>query len=149
MPYYTMSMPEPKLPDKRDFNPSDPDPCRGCSHCCEYIALEIDKPTSLKDFDQIFWYVLHKDVWVYMDPDGDWYVQFNTPCEKLAFHRCDYYPHRPQVCRDYEPETCVRYGDGEAEKYLFKNEHDLFDYLAKKRPAMFKKMSKKYGLGKK
>lgn len=140
-------MPDPVLPKaEKPFDSKDPNPCAGCSNCCEYVALEIDTPTSLSDFDNIFWYVLHKDVWIYVDDEKDWYIQFNTPCDKLVDRRCDYYPHRPQLCRDYEPENCVRYGEGEPEKYLFKNEADLFRYLEKKRPKIFDKMKKKFKL---
>jgi len=142
-------MPEPILPKAlKKFDPKDENPCAGCSNCCEYVSLEIDRPTDLTDFDQIFWYLVHKDVWVYIDDEKDWYIQFNTPCDKLVEQRCGFYPHRPQLCRDYEPETCVRYGDGDPEEYLFKNETDLFNYLSKKRPKLYAKMKKKYELQK-
>lgn len=137
-------MPDPVLPAKfKAFDPQDKNPCSGCSNCCEYIALEIDRPRSVRDFDHILWYVLHRDVWVYVDDEGGWYVQFNTPCEKLENRRCGYYEDRPQICREYEPKECVRYVEQTPEKYLFKNERDLLDYLEKKRPAVFKKMREK------
>lgn len=140
-------MPDPRLPDTKKFNPKDPNPCAGCSQCCEYIALGLDYPTTVKDFDEILWFIIHRDVWIYIDDENDWYIQFNTPCEKLDNMRCGYYPNRPNVCRDYEPKDCVRYGDGdEPEKYMFKNEVDLFRYLAKKRPKMYKKLKKKLDL---
>ena len=133
-------MSDPFLPDTQAFDKNDPNPCAGCSHCCEYMALEIDRPVSAKDFDQIRWYLLHKNVWVYVDDENDWHVQFNTPCEKLELQRCSYYEGRPQICRDYEPMDCVRYGEGEAEKFLFKNETDLFRYLKKRRPVTYRKL---------
>lgn len=140
-------MPEPKLPKVfKEYDPKDSNPCSGCSHCCEYISLEIDKPTELKDFDNILWYILHKDVWVYIDEEKDWYIQFNTPCEKLVDKRCGFYPTRPQICRDYEPEACVRYSRDYEESYMFKNEEDLYRYLAKKRPAIYEKMKNKIGI---
>lgn len=140
-------MPEPYLPDKnRSFDPKDPNPCEGCSNCCEYMSMEIDQPKSVDDFDALVWYLLHKDVWVYIDDDTDWYVQFNTPCEKLAFRRCTYYVNRPRVCREYEPADCVRYGGGEPEKFLFKNEQDLFQWMARKRPRTFEKLCRKISL---
>ena len=136
-------MPEPKLGPIKDFDPNDPNPCASCSHCCEYISLEIDKPTTVKDFDYLVWYLIHKDVWVYIDDENDWYIQFNTPCDKLDNQRCGYYPHRPTICRDYEPESCLRYGEGEPDKYMFKNEIDLFDYMKKKWPKTYIKLKKK------
>jgi len=137
-------MAEPELPkEKKIFDPENPTPCAGCSNCCEYIALELDKPTTLKDFDQIIWYLLHKDVWVYIDDSGDWYMQFNTVCEKLENRRCTYYPHRPHMCRDYDPADCIRYEGEQEEVFFFKNEEDLFRYLAKKRPKTFQKLKEK------
>ncbi len=139
-------MADPYLPDNREFDPKDPNPCAGCSHCCEYISLEIDKPNTVKDFDYIAWYLMHKDVWVYINGDNEWFLQFNTPCEKLVDQRCDYYPHRPQVCRDYSPVDCFRHADEVDEKFLFKNEIDLHKYMEKKRPAVFKKLKAKINI---
>jgi len=137
-------MPTPKLGILKEFDPKDKNPCQGCSYCCEYVALEIDKPNTEKDFNFILWYVIHKDVWVYVDEEAEWYIQFNTPCDKLQDdRRCGYYPERPQICRDYEAVSCSRYGGDPEEKYMFKNEKDLYDYLAIKRPAIYKKMKKK------
>lgn len=139
-------MPEPFLPDRKELDPRDGNPCAGCSNCCEYLSLEIDRPSTIRDFDQILWYLLHKDVWVYIDHENDWYVQFNTPCEKLDQRRCGYYAQRPMVCRNYEPASCARYGEGPTEKYLFKDEKDLFRYLAAKRKVLFRKMKEKLGI---
>lgn len=133
----------PILPAFKAFNPKDANPCAGCSNCCEYLSLEIDKPTTPRDFDQIRWYIIHQNVWVYIDDEGDWYIQFNTPCEKLENNRCSYYPYRPHICRAYKPAECVRYSEEPAEKFLFKNELDLWKYLSRRRPAMFKKVLEK------
>ncbi len=142
-------MPDPELPiPPKTFDSLDANPCSGCSNCCEYIALEIDRPKTLRDFDHILWYVLHKDVWVYIDDAGDWYVQFNTPCEKLEKRRCTYYPDRPLICRDYSPRDCVRYVGEAAEKFLFKSECDFLSYLEKKRPSMYQKLRGKLTAGK-
>lgn len=137
-------MPEPVLPsEKKSFNPLDLNPCAGCSNCCEYIALEIDKPSTLRDFDHILWYLLHRDVWVYVDEEKDWFIQFNTPCEKLENRRCGYYEDRPMICRNYQPVECVRYVEQAVENFLFKNERDFWDYLEKRRPAIFAKLQEK------
>jgi len=106
-------VPEPRLPDTREFDPKNPFPCEGCSNCCEYISTEIDKPRNFDDFDQIRWFIIHKDVWVYVDEEKDWYLQFNTRCEKLSGRLCNDYEHRPQICRDYRPVDCVRHGESD------------------------------------
>lgn len=141
-------MPTPVLPQQnKKLDPNDPNPCSGCSYCCEYMAIEIDRPETVRDFDNIYWYVIHKDVWVYVDFDNDWYVQFNTPCEKLEGHLCGNYFNRPMMCREYKVEDCSRYGEGGPdEKILIRNEVDLFQYLAKKRPVLYEKLKERINL---
>ncbi|MDP3920642.1 MAG: YkgJ family cysteine cluster protein [Candidatus Omnitrophota bacterium] len=140
-------MPDPVLPDThRKLDKKDPNPCAGCSNCCEYMSLEIDKPTTVTEADQILWYLLHKDVWVYVEGNYDWYVQFNTPCEKLHNYRCQVYENRPMICRKYEPVSCLRYGGDSTEKYLFKNDVDYLRYLAARKPKLFKGLSEKIGI---
>jgi len=130
-------------PEKAELNPQNPNPCFGCRHCCEYVALEIDKPVTVKHYDQIRWYLIHRNVWVYVNDDKEWYIQFNTPCEKLEGYRCGDYASRRMVCRDYEVESCHRYCEGEIEKYLFKNETDFLKYLVDKRPVQYQKLKAK------
>ena len=140
-------MADPRLPKySKIFNPLDPNPCSGCSNCCEYIAVGLDNPSTVHDFDEILWFLLHKDVWVYVDEDNEWYIQFNTVCEKLDNRRCGYYANRPMICRKYAPKDCTRYNDDQPEKYIFKNETDLFRYMAKKRPKTYEKFKEKLGL---
>jgi hypothetical protein len=59
-------------------------PCYGCAACCRYVAVEFDPPTVPRDYDQIHWYLTHRDVSVYIDWEGDWYVEFKTLCEHLT-----------------------------------------------------------------
>ncbi len=104
-------------------------PCQGCSLCCRYVALEIDTPEDQNDFDQIKWFLVHKNVWVFIDHDDSWNLQFNTPCEKLEGHLCGIYKTRPQICRDYSTENCERYGEGNSFKILWKSMEDFEEYL--------------------
>jgi len=134
---------EPYLPSQKEFDPKNANPCQDCSHCCEYMALEIDVPTDAADFDQVRWYLLHKNVWVYVDHDRSWNLQFNTPCEKLGNGLCEHYKKRPQLCRDYEPSDCPRFDEASTEEHLFKSETDLLNYLAIKKPGVYKKLKEK------
>ena len=59
-------------------------PCSACGKCCHYIAIEIDNPSSFKDYDELYWYLTHKDVCVYIDWEGDWFIEFETVCEHLT-----------------------------------------------------------------
>ncbi len=116
------------------------DSCKGCSLCCEYVCAEIDKPTTKTDYDEVIWLLLHKNVWVYMDDDGDWYVQFNTPCEALKEDKlCGEYHTRPKVCRKHTHDSCERYGKGSPYKELFRKKEDFMKWLEKnKRKYNFK-----------
>ncbi|HEU4335670.1 MAG TPA: YkgJ family cysteine cluster protein, partial [Candidatus Eisenbacteria bacterium] len=100
-------------------------PCAGCDHCCRYVAVEIPKPRTKLDFDNIRWYVLHQNVSVTVDWEGNWLVQFDTPCEWLRDGRCTHYELRPEICREYDPKECERYLPTQSHKVLMKTEADL------------------------
>lgn len=78
-------------------------PCRDCGgKCCNYIAVELDKPTSKRDYDHIRWYLSHKNVNVFIDHYNKWHVEFRTPCEELTRNReCAVYESRPLICRNH------------------------------------------------
>ena len=104
--------------------------CDGCSHCCHYIALEIDKPLAKKDYDSLFWFLLHDGVSVYIDWSRRWFVQFDTTCSALTTEeRCGVYETRPQLCRDYTMEECVRHNGDPPEKHVFRSPQDLQKFL--------------------
>tara|TARA_Y100000034_G_scaffold132101_1_gene194293 strand:+ start:126 stop:521 length:396 start_codon:yes stop_codon:yes gene_type:complete len=107
------------------------DLCAGCSLCCEYICVEIDKPETKSDYDEIIWMLLHQNVWVYVDAEEDeWYVQFNTPCEKLQDNKlCGDHPHRPNVCRKHTQDSCEKYGEGSYFKHMFRTKDDFIKWL--------------------
>jgi len=107
-------------------------PCVGCDHCCRYVAIAIPSPRTKHDFDNIRWYILHQNVSVLVTWDGDWMVQFDTPCEWLVEGRCTHYEFRPHICRDYDPAECERYCTTPAEKVLLRTEQDLERYLAER-----------------
>ncbi len=115
--------------------------CNGCTFCCEHVALEIDKPNSKKRFEEILWFILHKKVWVWVDDDGSWYLQFDSKCEWLKDGECSNYKLRPDVCRKYKIESCYM-SSPEAYRYklVLKTSDDLFNYLKKKRKSIYKKM---------
>lgn len=107
--------------------------CDGCDSCCRHIAVKIDKPESKKEFDQIRWFLLHEDVWVFIDNDDSWNLQVNNRCEKLKDDTmCGYYNERPQICLDYSSENCERNGDGDSFKVMFKSLEDFESRVEKK-----------------
>lgn len=109
-------------------------PCDACgAKCCRYVSIEIDKPTGKRDYDTIRWYLLHRNVNVYIDHEEEWFVEFITPCEELRpANRCGAYEERPQVCRDHgwPIGTCEFFDD--PTKHYFTSAADFEAYLAKK-----------------
>jgi hypothetical protein len=114
-------------------------PCEGCDHCCRYIALQIDTPTTKADFENIRWYLLHRSVSVLVDWDGAWLLQFDTPCEWLVDGKCTHYELRPEICREYDPKECERYLPTQSAKVMLKTEVDLQKYLAEREVRLAKR----------
>jgi uncharacterized protein len=85
-------------------------PCHSCgATCCRYVAVALAAPKERDDRDLIRWYLAHKKVCVYIDRDGDWWVQVGTDCRHIAADgRCRIYERRPQLCRDYGTHACER-----------------------------------------
>jgi len=104
--------------------------CEKCDgKCCKYVAIEIDTPESLKDFDDIRWYVAHKNINVYVDDDYQWHVEFLTPCEHLGEDNlCQIYETRPKICREYNQDECPFHNVYE-EKFTFRNIEDVDKYI--------------------
>lgn len=90
-------------------------PCVECkAKCCRYVAVEIDKPTTKRDYDQVRWYLLHEHMKVFVDHDNDWFLEFETVCEELKENAlCGVYETRPQICRDHgwPTGTCEHFDD--------------------------------------
>lgn len=88
-------------------------PCADCGgRCCRYIAIQIDKPSTKKDYDYIRWYLAHRDVNVFVDHERNWFVEFRTPCEfQDVDKKCMIYNKRPNICRGHGN------GEGECEYY--------------------------------
>ena len=104
--------------------------CEGCgAKCCKYIALEIDAPETKEDMENIRWYVLHKNVNVYVDCEGVWHLEFLTPCENLGEdNKCKIYDKRPIICREYDADTCLHHNEYE-EEYTFTNIEEVDKYI--------------------
>ncbi|NLX04671.1 MAG: YkgJ family cysteine cluster protein [Phycisphaerae bacterium] len=122
--------------------------CDGCNAiCCRHVALEIDEPETAGDFDDIRWYVLHRNVYVFVE-DGDWYVAFKTKCNSLGSdNRCATYERRPRICRNYDTDNCEFHGDGDAHEHLFETpeqvEEFAQEFLRKKRAKSRARSKKK------
>jgi Fe-S-cluster containining protein len=113
--------------------------CHTCNGlCCRHIALEIDRPTTKNDFDNIRWYLMHEKVQVGIDLHNNWLIEVATPCRHLkADHRCGAYEKRPELCRAYpgKEESCEHEDKRSTYKLLFVNDTELERWMKKKRPS--------------
>ena len=110
--------------------------CRTCAACCRYVALQIDKPKRKWDYDHIRWYLLHKNVSVFIDHDKDWFVEFQTECDALQPNNlCGNYKSRPRICRDHgdNEQFCEMRGNTDPHKILFTTAAEYEKYLDKKK----------------
>ena len=115
-------------------------PCKGCGACCRYIAIEIDSPTGYRDYDHIYWYLVHRNVSVYIDWEGDWFVEFQTVCEHLTdASTCGIYSERPAICSDFSWDTCEKTTGEDAHKVLWEEPGEFMAWLEAKRPKAFQK----------
>ena len=107
-----------------------PKTCEECdAKCCKHIAVEIDVPESLDDFEDVKWFVCHENINIFVDEDNEWYLEVLNKCEHLGEgNKCKIYGKRPAICTDYNHEECVFYNNYE-EKYTFKKIEDVEDYV--------------------
>ncbi len=103
--------------------------CSKCSAiCCQYVAIGIDKPTTKGEFDDIRWYVAHRDIWIFVD-DGEWYVCIERPCKFLSkTKQCTMYESRPRICRQYKTTNCERHGTGKPYEFKFSTPAEVQTY---------------------
>ncbi len=116
-------------------------PCYDCTRCCTYVAVEIDEPTTNKEYDYIVWYLLHQKVSVFVDWENSWYIKFDTRCDALGEQGlCGIYDSRPAICRDFDWRECEQHVREEApDKYIWEEVPPFLAWLEQKRPKAFKK----------
>ena len=116
-------------------------PCFECALCCRYIAVEIDAPTTNREYDYLVWYLLHPGVSVFVDWDGAWFVKFETRCRQLTPQGlCGIYEQRPAICRDFDWRDCERnQTDGPPDKWLFESVDQFLRWFAKQRPKSYRR----------
>lgn len=112
--------------------------CSNCDGaCCKYVAMEIDCPEDLDDFENIKWFVLHKGVKVFVDEDDSWNIQFDSKCKYLSKeNKCliheDYVENppvsRPKICREFSVEECP-FHNKYVEKFVFESIEDVEKYV--------------------
>jgi Fe-S-cluster containining protein len=117
------------------------------------VAIEIDTPTTMKEYDYIVWYLYHQGISVFVDWEGDWFVKFETRCEHLTKEGlCDVYASRPAICKDFDWRECEnRVRSEPADKWLFENAEQFLRWFEDRRPKTFQRfqefMRQKHGSG--
>lgn len=108
-------------------------PCRSCSaKCCRYVALQIDTPKSKHDFENIRWYLAHKDVEIFINK-RKWFLDITTDCKYLTkSHACSIYEKRPEICRSHENYECEYWDDSFHHDYHFKSLEEFDAYVRKR-----------------
>ncbi|GEM_PF-258813 len=124
----------PHKPSRKEIPPG-VSPCMFCSaKCCRYLAVQIDKPTSRRQFDYLEWFLLHEKTAVFVER-GSWYLLVYTPCQHLrADNRCGIYERRPMICRSYNTRRC-EYEDDWVYEMLFETAEQVREYAEALLPA--------------
>lgn len=105
--------------------------CEKCEgRCCRYFALPIDNPKDRGDYDDIRWFLCHKDITVFVE-DGDWFIKIKNKFKYLSEkdYRCKIYDKRPKICRQYRYANCD-YVEGEYDyKLHFTSDKEIEEYI--------------------
>ncbi len=103
--------------------------CDSCAAlCCRYIALPIDNPDNVKDYDHIRWYLIHENIVVFIEKK-QWYIGILNKCKHLQpDNRCGIYETRPRVCRGYSTDNCDYHGGEYDFDVLFTSGEQLREY---------------------
>jgi Fe-S-cluster containining protein len=107
--------------------------CEHCAAaCCRYLAIEIDRPSSARDYDDIRWYLMHEGISVFVE-EGDWYIQVRARCKNLGpDNLCQIYETRPRICRAYEPNNCDYSAGDHGYDHLFTHAKQIEQYYFEK-----------------
>ena len=117
---------------------ADDHPCHRCSKCCEYVAVEIDEPETLQDYDHIVWYLHHENLSVCVDWERDWFIRFSARCNKLtSAGMCGVYENRPRICQDFDWRECenrLTPEDDPVDKWVFEDADEFLRWFERVRP---------------
>jgi Fe-S-cluster containining protein len=98
--------------------------------CCRYFALPLETPEDKGDYDDIRWFLCHKDISVFVE-DSDWYISIKNKCKHLSEkdYRCRIYAKRPRICRGYRHSKCD-YVEGKYDYELhFTSDKEMEEYI--------------------
>jgi len=107
--------------------------CEKCAAlCCRYIALPLDNPEDVRDYDNIRWYLMHENIVVFVE-ESQWYIGIFAKCKHLLPNNmCGTYLTRPRICRKYTTDNCDYHGGEYGYEELFTSADQLLQYAEKK-----------------
>ena len=90
----------------------------------------VETPEDKEDYDDIRWYLCHKDVTVFVE-DGDWYINVKNKCRHLSgeTYKCEIYDKRPKLCRVYSMENCDLTSDEYDYELHFTDDRQMEEYM--------------------
>ncbi len=103
--------------------------CDQCSAlCCRYFVLEIDTPETRRQYDDVRWYLVHENTFVFIEKKK-WYLGVYARCKHLQLdNRCGIYETRPAICRSYSTDNCDYHGGEYNWEILFSSAEQLQKY---------------------
>jgi Fe-S-cluster containining protein len=91
-------------------------------------VLEIDAPETRQQYDDIRWYLVHQNVFVFIEKKK-WYLGIYSRCKHLQEdNRCGIYETRPRICRQYSTDNCDYHGGEYDWEVLFSSAEQLWEY---------------------
>ncbi|MFH1847045.1 MAG: YkgJ family cysteine cluster protein [Candidatus Omnitrophota bacterium] len=107
--------------------------CARCeASCCRYFALEIDTPRSKTDFENIRWYLAHKDVAVFVNKKK-WHLEITSECRYLGKdNKCRIYSKRPLICKEHSVNNCEFHSNDFEHEHMFSSLEQLDEYINKR-----------------
>ena len=116
--------------------------CTECGKCCTYVGVGINAPSRPRYATDILWYLYHRDVYVYVDGEGEWSVHFETRCKNLGDDLlCRVYADRPHICRSFDNRTCEA-NDPVQDALTFHEAEEFLAWLRKNKPNVHRKIAK-------
>ncbi|MFH1856584.1 MAG: YkgJ family cysteine cluster protein [Candidatus Omnitrophota bacterium] len=78
--------------------------------CCKYFAMDITKPRTKWDINDLKWKLKHKNIHVYII-NKRWCLLITSDCMYLQDdNKCGIYETRPDICRKYSHVNCEKTG---------------------------------------
>ena len=111
--------------------------CHKCGACCKYVTVMLDDPEEKVDWEEMRWFLAHNNVKIYKE-DGEWYVEFKSPCKYLIDNKCAIYDKRPDVCKDHDPSECDSIDEPFDYELDFETLEEFDAWLKKTSPKTYK-----------